>query len=53
MQRQEEEAARRRGHPGSPSRSQPPETFGSDPDDFNMTLSSVDSGGAPRAGTLG
>ncbi|KAK6756847.1 hypothetical protein RB195_014959 [Necator americanus] len=53
MQRQEEEAARRRGgHLGSPSRSQPHETFGSDPDDFNMTLSSVDSGGVPRTSTL-
>lgn len=52
MQRQEEEAARRRGHLGSPSRSQPHEGFGTDPDDFNMTLSSVDSGGAPRSSTL-
>ncbi|VDL64268.1 unnamed protein product, partial [Nippostrongylus brasiliensis] len=32
MQRQEEEAARRRGHLGSPSRSQPHEAFGADPD---------------------
>ncbi|PIO75507.1 spectrin repeat-containing domain protein [Teladorsagia circumcincta] len=53
MQRQEEEAARRRGHLGSPSRSQPHESFGAEPDDFNMTLSSVDSGGAPRSSTLG
>ncbi|KHJ93485.1 spectrin repeat-containing domain protein [Oesophagostomum dentatum] len=52
MQRQEEEAARRRGHPSSPSRSQPQETFGSEHDDFDMTMSSVDSGGAARSSTL-
>ncbi|CAD6199906.1 unnamed protein product [Caenorhabditis auriculariae] len=51
LQRNEEEAARRRGGPahiGSPSRSQPLETsFSAEPDEFNMTLSSLDSQGRP------
>ncbi|ETN76081.1 spectrin repeat-containing domain protein [Necator americanus] len=45
MQRQEEEAARRRGgHLGSPSRSQPHETFGSDPDERSRLSTGESSG---------
>ncbi|VDO32364.1 unnamed protein product [Haemonchus placei] len=44
MQRQEEEAARRRGHLGSPSRSQPHESFGADPDERSRLSTGESSG---------